>query len=145
MTVWPFRLTMTFAATLLFDQAIFAGRMLSGSFPALHTHRENATWAGLAVLLAALGAIPLRWPGHGPLWPALAAVGLFALVALQILLGFRRALIVHVPLGVTIIALGALLTIWAWRYQPPPPPRAADRAPDRAPERVADAGRSVGE
>jgi hypothetical protein len=27
-------------------------------------------------------------------------------------------LVVHVPLGVSIIVLGVLLTIWAWRYQP---------------------------
>jgi heme A synthase len=109
---------MTVAAVLLFDQAIFAGRMLSGSFPALHTHRENATFAGIAVLVAAVCAIPIRWPGRGPLWPALAGFGLFALIALQIVLGFTRVLIVHVPLGVSIILLGVLLTIWAWRYQP---------------------------
>jgi heme A synthase len=109
---------MTVAAVLLFDQAIFAGRMLSGSFPALHTHRENATYAGLVVLLAALCAIPIRWPGHGPLWPMFAGLGLFALIALQIVLGFTRVLVVHVPLGVSIILLAALLTIWAWRYRP---------------------------
>jgi len=118
---WPFRVTMTVAAVLLFNQAIFAGRMLSGSFPALHTHRENATVAGVAVLVAAVSAIPLRWPGRGPLWPALAGLGLFGLIALQILLGFRRTLVVHVPLGVSIIALGVLLAVWAWRYRPPSP------------------------
>jgi hypothetical protein len=118
MSHWPFRVTMTVAAALLFNQAIFAGRMLSGSFPALHTHRENATYAGLAVLLAAVSAVPIRWPGRGPLWPALAGLGLFALIGLQILLGFARVLVVHVPLGVSIIVLGVLLTIWAWRYQP---------------------------
>lgn len=121
MSHWPFRLTVTVAAALLFNQAVFAGRMLSGSFPALQTHRDNATYAGVAVLIAALCAVPIRWPGRGPLWPALAGLGLFALIALQILLGFSRVLIVHVPLGVSIIALGVLLTIWAWRYRPPPP------------------------
>jgi heme A synthase len=125
MSHWPFRVTMTVAAALLFDQAIFAGRMLSGSFPALHTHRENATYAGLAVLLAAICAIPIRWPGRGPLWPAVAGLGLFALIGLQILLGFARVLVVHVPLGVSIIVLGVLLTIWAWRYQPAKAPAQA--------------------
>jgi heme A synthase len=118
MSHWPFRVTMTVAAALLFNQAIFAGRMLSGSFPALHTHRENATYAGLAVLLAAICAIPIRWPGRGPLWPALAGLGLFGLIGLQILLGFSRVVVVHVPLGVAIIVLGVLLTIWAWHYRP---------------------------
>jgi heme A synthase len=121
MSHWPFRVSMTVAAALLFDQAIFAGRMLSGSFPALRTHRENATFAGIAVLVAAVCAIPIRWPGGGPLWPALAGLGLFALIGLQILLGFARVLVVHVPLGVSIISLGVLLTIWAWRYRPTGP------------------------
>jgi hypothetical protein len=133
MSHWPFRVTMTVAAVLLFNQAIFAGRMLSGSFPALHTHRENATYAGIAVLTAALSAIPIRWPGRGPLWPALAGLGLFALIALQILLGFSRTLIVHVPLGVSIIMLGVLLTIWAWRYRPPRPPEDRTRSAASAP------------
>jgi len=129
MNHWPFRVSMTVAAVLLFDQAIFAGRMLSGSFPALHTHRENATFAGIAVLVAAVCAIPLRRPGRGPLWPAFAGLGLFALIALQIVLGFTRVLIVHVPLGVSIILLAVLLTIWAWRYRPP----AESRAPEGPP------------
>jgi hypothetical protein len=125
MSFWPFRVTMTVAAVLLFDQAIFAGRMLSGSFPALHTHRENATFAGIAVLVATVAAVPLRWPGRGPLWPVFAGLGLFALIALQIVLGFTRVLIVHVPLGVSIIVLAVLLTRWAWYYRPPAPTEAA--------------------
>ena len=110
---------MSAAALLLFDQAVFAGTFLAGSFTALHTHRENATYAGLTVLAAAACAALIRWPGRGPYWPMLACLGLFALIALQIVLGFARALAVHVPLGVTIIGLAAALTVWAWRYRPP--------------------------
>jgi hypothetical protein len=111
----PFRLLVSAAAVLLFDQAVFAGQFLSGTFGALHTHRENATVAGLVVVGAALAAIPIRWPGHGPIWPLFACVGLFGLIALQITLGFRRELTVHVPLGVSIIVLASLLAIWAWK------------------------------
>src|SRR5690348_11695706 len=64
----PFRLVSSAAAALLFDQAVFAGQFLSGTFGALHTHRENATVAGLVVVGAALAAIPIRWPGRGPIW-----------------------------------------------------------------------------
>ena len=32
--------------------------------------------------------------------------------------GFLRLLAVHIPLGVTIILGGLLLTAWSWRYQP---------------------------
>jgi hypothetical protein len=115
---WPllvFRGSITAAALLVFNQAVFAGQFLAGTYGSLHTHRENATYAGLAVLVSAAAAVLLRWPGAGPLWPAVACLGLFGLIGLQIALGFARVLTVHVPLGVTIILLTVLLTIWAWR------------------------------
>jgi hypothetical protein len=115
---WPFRIGISVAAVMLFDQAVFAGQFLAGTYGSLHTHRENATYAGISVVIAALCAVPLRWPGRGPVWPALACAGLFALIALQIVLGFTRTLAVHIPLGVTIIAVAVGLTLWAWRYRP---------------------------
>lgn len=111
----PFRVLVSAAGVLLFNQAVFAGQFLSGTFGALHTHRENATIAGIVVLGAALAAVLIRWPGRGPIWPIFACLGLFGLVALQIVLGFARVLTVHVPLGVSIIVLAVLLVIWAWR------------------------------
>lgn len=118
-TYWPFRLVVSAATVLLIGQPIYAGEFLSGTFGALHTHRENATAAGIAVIVAALAAIPIRWPGRGPLWPVAASVGLFGLIAVQIVLGFTRLLTVHIPLGVAIIVLAVLLTIWAWRSPRP--------------------------
>jgi hypothetical protein len=112
---WPFRVVMSAAAVMLFDQAVFAGQFLAGTFGALHTHRANATYSGIAVLIAAAAGVLIRWPGRGPLWPALAALGLFGLIALQIVIGFARLLALHVPLGVAIIALAAGLAVWSWR------------------------------
>jgi hypothetical protein len=113
--VWVFRVATVIAFVMLFDQAVFAGQFLAGTFGALHTHRENATLAGISVLLATVAAVLLRVPGRRAWWPILACVGIFGLIALQIVLGFARALTLHVPLGVAIIlAAGALLT-WAWR------------------------------
>jgi uncharacterized membrane protein YfcA len=112
---------------VLFDQAVFAGQFLAGSFGSLATHRANATLAGVAVMLSTIAAVLVRWPGGGPLWPAGACLGLFALIGVQIGLGFNRVLSVHVPLGVAIILLTALLAGWAWRRHPtavptdPPP------------------------
>jgi hypothetical protein len=111
----PFRIVITAAAVLLFDQAVFAGQFLAGTFGSLHTHRENATVAGIVVLGAALAAVPVRWPGNGPIWPIFACLGLFGLIALQIALGFARILAVHVPLGVSIILLTTVLAVRAWR------------------------------
>jgi hypothetical protein len=88
---------------LIFNQAVFAGQFLGGSFGALHTHRENATVAGIAILVTAVSGLLVRLRGGGPAWPALASLGPFGLIAAQIALGFARLLTVHVPLGVAII------------------------------------------
>jgi hypothetical protein len=112
---WPFRISITAGVVLLADQAVFAGQFLSGSFVALHLHRENATVAGIVVFVAAVAAVPLRWPGGGPWWPAVACLVLLALVAAQIALGFARVLTVHIPLGVLIIAGAGWLAVWSWR------------------------------
>lgn len=112
---WAFRITMTVAVVMLFDQAVFAGQFLDGTYGSLHVHRENATLAGLSVLLALVAAVLVWRPGRGPWWPVLACLGIFALIALQIALGFARLIAVHVPLGVATILLAALLTVWSWR------------------------------
>jgi len=112
---WVFRVTSTVSAILLFDQAVFAGQFLAGTYDALHTHRENATYAGLSVLVSTIAAVLVRWPGRGPWWPILGCLGIFGLVALQIMLGFARNITLHVPLGVATIALAAALAVWAWR------------------------------
>jgi hypothetical protein len=100
---------------MLFDQSVFAGQFLSGTYDALLVHRENATFAGISVIVSAVGAVLLRWPGRGPWWPIAACLGLFALIALEIVIGFARILTLHVPLGVTITVLATGLAVWAWR------------------------------
>jgi len=121
MVSWPrivFRICCTVTAVLMFNQAVFAGQFLAGSFSALHTHRENATVAGISVLLTGAAAILVRLRGGGPVWPAYACLGLFGLIAAQIGLGFARVLAIHVPLGVAIIIVTLLLTGWSWRASP---------------------------
>jgi hypothetical protein len=112
---WVFRIASVIAAVLLFDQAVYAGQFLDGTYDSLHAHRENATYAGISVLVLLISAILLRWPGRGPWWPIVACVGIFALIALQIALGFARAISIHVPLGVATILLAVALSAWAWR------------------------------
>lgn len=114
---WLFRITSTVAAITLFDQAVFAGQFLSGTYGSLHTHRENATFAGIAVLISTVAAVLVRWPGRGPWWPIVGSLGIFGLIALQIVLGFARVIAVHVPLGVATIILAAGVAVWAWRYR----------------------------
>ena len=122
MTAWPWvvlRTCCTVTAVLVFNQAIFAGQFLGGSFGALSTHRQNATAAGIAVLATGGAAVLVRLRGGGPRWPAYACLGLFALTAVQIMVGFARVLTIHVPLGVAIIFLTLLFTGWSWRAATP--------------------------
>jgi hypothetical protein len=111
---WVFRGTSVLAAVMLFDQAVFAGQFLAGDYDALHTHRENATYAGISVLVSTVAAVLVRTPGRGPWWPVVANAGIFGLVALQIVLGFARAIPLHVPLGIATILLAVLVAILAW-------------------------------
>jgi hypothetical protein len=112
---WVFRGTSLVAAVMLLDQAVFAGQFLAGDYDALDTHRENATFAGISVLVSLVAAVLVRVPGRGSWWPAIANLGIFGLVALQIVLGFARAIAVHVPLGVATILLAVVVAIRAWR------------------------------
>lgn len=111
---WTMRVASLVAAVMLFDQAVLAGQFLSGVYPMLLLHRENATYAGISVIVALAAAVLVRWPGRGPWWPMVAYLALFGLIALQIVMGFSAALAVHIPLGVLIILGAIALTAWAW-------------------------------
>jgi len=113
--IWLFRITTTGAAILAFDQAVFAGQFLSGTYPALRLHRDMANYTVAAIAASIITAILWRRAGAGPRWPLPAAVALFALTALQTFLGYRLVLAVHIPLGVTVILLLVALTAAAWR------------------------------
>jgi hypothetical protein len=113
--LWIFRVVVTAEAVFAFNQAIFAGRFIAGDFGAVATHALNATVTGVTLLVEAVAGLLLWRPGRGPLWPAGAALLLFGLVGLQITIGYSRVLIVHVPLGVTIIVLDFFMLVWSWR------------------------------
>ncbi|MFE9322433.1 hypothetical protein ACIHDR_24770 [Nocardia sp. NPDC052278] len=80
---WAFRIMSTFAAIMLFNQAVFAGQFLSGTYASLHTHRENATFAGISVMVSVVAAVLAWWPGRGPWWPILAYLGILGLIVVQ--------------------------------------------------------------
>jgi hypothetical protein len=115
---WPrqvFRAAVTGEAVFAFAQAVLAGGFLAGHYELLAQHRDNATITGI-VELVVLAAAVVQWkPGGGPLWPVAVSAGLFAAEAVQILLGYARVLVVHIPLGVAVIAGITLLLVWAWR------------------------------
>ncbi|MEV4318215.1 hypothetical protein [Actinocrispum sp. NPDC049592] len=113
---WLFRVLTTLLAVDAYAQAILAGRFLSGDFGMLSAHRFNGT-DGVAILsFVLIAAAVIAWrkkhaPGHLVVFTSI----LSGLIVLQIVLGFDRMLGVHIPLGVAIIVLSTMLTVWAWR------------------------------
>ncbi|MGI8333189.1 hypothetical protein ACRYCC_24815 [Actinomadura scrupuli] len=130
-TLWLFRGTVTLEAVLAITQAALAGGFLSGHYAMLDMHALGASATGVTAVVQTLAAVLLWRPGGGPGWPALASGALFAAEAAQIVLGYARVLVVHVPLGVTIIGCAVLLPVWAWRTAPAsrPPAPARTRRP----------------
>jgi hypothetical protein len=116
--LWLFRVIVTVEAVLAFDQAVFAGQFISGDYGALNSHAAGAGFTATVLLIEVIAAVLLWRPGRGPAWPVWAASGLVAMAGLQTGLGYARVLAVHVPLGVTIIALDVLMLVWCWRYRP---------------------------
>jgi hypothetical protein len=112
---WLFRVSITCEAVFAFAQAVLAGGFLAGHYDFLSMHKENATITGITGIVVILTAV-LQWkPGGGPGWPIAVSAALFAAEAGQIIMGYARVLVVHVPLGVLIIVGIVKLLTWAWR------------------------------
>ena len=80
--VRAFRIPITLAAVMLFNQAVNAGEFMSGRFEALEFHRFGATAAEILVLLAVTGAGWARFRRRYTWWPV--GVTALLLVAIQV-------------------------------------------------------------
>ncbi len=96
-------------------QPVLAGIYLGGDVDAIGVHEINASVVaglGLAQLVAAIVYV---WAGTGRAWPLWASLGLVLAEQVQVGLGYEGIVAIHVPLGVTVIALQILLTVWVFR------------------------------
>ena len=75
--IWLFRVTITAAAILAFNQAVFAGQMLSGMYAALRLHRDMSTYTVAVIAVGIVTAILWRRAGAGPRRAVPTAVALF--------------------------------------------------------------------
>lgn len=112
---WMLRVFVTALTVDAYLQAVLAGRFLSGDYGMLLAHRLNAD--GVAILsFVIVAAAILAWrKGRAPGVLVLLTAALSAAVVGQIATGYNRILGVHVPLGVAVIVLSTVLTVWAWR------------------------------
>ncbi|WP_092535567.1 hypothetical protein [Amycolatopsis arida] len=122
-----FRGVVTLHTALLVVQPVIVGRFLSGEFTMLAAHRTTASFIMVAALLQILASIALWRPGRRAKWPMAAAVAMLAIEVTQMVGGYSRALGLHLPLGVALVAGGIGFAIWAWLPHPEPTPRKADR------------------
>lgn len=107
-------------------QPLLAGVYLGGDVDALALHELNAHIVTGLGFFQFIAAIVFVWRGHGRRWPLWASLAMVLVVQLQVGLGFEGEVAVHVPLGVSVISMQILLTVWLFR--------AAARTP-RAPRR----------
>ena len=116
------------AGLLAFGQPVLAGGFLQGHYPLLKAH-EIAAMILATVALVALVAALLMWrPGGGPGAPARDQLITLAVIAVQMMLGFSRELIIHVPLGVGVVIMVLKNAESVWRLPLRAPSAAAPDA-----------------
>ena len=111
--LWLTRLVMLPQAIAFVLQPISIGSFLQGTWAALDVHLATG---GILVLVTwmtgvcglALGVVGRHW------WLVAASVALGFLTMAQVALGSTRLLVLHVPLGVTLVAMALWLAIWPW-------------------------------
>ncbi len=113
--VWAFRILITAAAVLLFNQAVLAGQFMSGTYEALEFHAFGATASEVVVAFAIVAAGWARFRHRYSIWPVVVTALLFVAINVQEFAGEQRILTVHIPLGVSIIVVVSGFTVWAWR------------------------------
>ncbi|MBO0829537.1 MAG: hypothetical protein J2P24_17320 [Streptosporangiales bacterium] len=108
--------TLELAAILL--QAVTAGGLLDHVAAEKTLHGTGALVVNVLGLLMLVGAILVWRPGRGPGWPAIVSAVIFAGGFAQEAFGESRMLSLHVPFGMTLMALTTWVFVWAWWRRP---------------------------
>jgi hypothetical protein len=108
------RLVLTGHLLAVLGQPVLAGLYLTGDVDAIALH--GTVGSLLAAVGLVIGAVALAYVvgGRGRLWVLPVVVAQFLLVGFQIGMGYARMMQLHVPLGVALVLVAALLTAWAW-------------------------------
>jgi hypothetical protein len=110
-----FRVAATAAAVLAAAQSVIAGGFMQGHYSMLAAHAKAATYLALALLVTLVAAVLLWRPGRGPGRPAVLCAVALVLCGAQIVVGYTRELIIHVPLAVVLIGLVIQIAVLSWR------------------------------
>ncbi|OHV50512.1 hypothetical protein BCD48_10465 [Pseudofrankia sp. BMG5.36] len=96
-------------------QPVFAGEYLEGDVDALALHHANAGVVTGLDVIQLVCAIVFFWKGRGRAWPIWASLAIALAVEVQVGVGFDRLLVVHLPLGVSLVVGQVLTTVWLFR------------------------------
>jgi hypothetical protein len=99
----------------ILGQPMLAGMYLDGDVDALDLHEINASVVSGLGVCQLVAAIVYVWKGRGRAWPLWASLGLVLAEQVQAGLGYGNVVAIHVPLGVSVVAMQILLTVWLFR------------------------------
>lgn len=97
-----------------FAQAMFAGRLMAGSYDGLDAHSLNGPIMAAGMLLMTLCFAAAWRSGQAAGRSALQCAAMTVGTGVEIGLGHREILAVHVPLGVALVAGLAAVTVRVW-------------------------------
>jgi hypothetical protein len=113
-SLWTLRLLLTGHLVAVLAQPVLAGRFLTGDVDAIEVHGQVGSLLALAAMALVAGALAYVVGGRGRPWVLPVTVVLFLAEGLQIGNGYSRQLDLHIPLGVAIVVVAALLAAWVW-------------------------------
>jgi hypothetical protein len=112
------RIGAALTALLALAQPFLAGGFLQGYYPLLQAHAVAAMILASAALVALIGGVLVWRPGGGPSRPAVQYAVLAVAIVVQIMLGYSRVLLLHIPLGVGIFVMAEKFVTDAFRLKP---------------------------
>lgn len=128
--LWLLRVVAVLHAALAVSQPLTVGRYLDGVIGALTWHGGiGSSLIAVTMLMGALSLLAILLGGS--FWLVAGPAGLFVAETAQVVVGYSRALTVHVPLGLAIVAAACWYAVWLFgaRGSAPRPRRAPFTAP----------------
>jgi hypothetical protein len=114
-TLLILRIVAVLHSLLFLLQPVFAGGYLMGDVDALALHEMNSFVIFFVDVLQLVAAVVFFWKGRGRAWPIWASLAIALAVEVQVGMGYARLLVVHLPLGVSIVVGQILTTVWLFR------------------------------
>jgi hypothetical protein len=111
-TLWLLRGIAFVQLAMLAFQPVLAGLFLDGELDAIAVHGLSGSLLVLTDMAQVVAALLYFLAGRGKLWPLLLTAGMWLPLGIQIGMGHSRNMLVHIPLGVTLIVLQVVLFVW---------------------------------